>query len=70
MTRQREQGLHEGRRFPIRYPDGHVEYLTAKEYLAHRARFNDAFPLTREPTPGAGSRRTRNPRGYTLAREA
>jgi hypothetical protein len=61
---------HEGRHYPVHHPDGHVEWLTAKEYLAGRARLNAAHPLATLPSPGAGERRVHNPAGVPLSRPA
>ncbi len=62
------QGLHEGRRYPIHHPDGRVEMLTSKEYLARRGAFNASHPLANVASPGAGSRRIINPSGAPLPR--
>ncbi|MDF1565064.1 MAG: hypothetical protein P1V51_18650 [Deltaproteobacteria bacterium] len=69
MTMKNYQDLHEGNRFPIHHPDGRVEYLTAKEYLAVRGRFNAEHELATVPSPGAGSRRVSNPAGAPRPRD-
>jgi hypothetical protein len=59
-----------GQKFRVQNPDGSIEWLTAKEYLARRGRFNIAHPLAEDPSPDAGSRRHWNPRGLPVRRGA
>lgn len=65
---QPEHTLHEGNTYRVEFPDGTVEYLTAKEYTARRGDFNRLFPLAETPSPDAGGRRSKNPGGAPRGR--